>query len=69
MYNPQRFKSADINETFDLMDKNPFATVITVIDGKRRFVDEYIYGLLVGTGGGKGPNASCDAPIFVLVYA
>ncbi len=28
MYNPQRFKSADTNEAFDLMDQNPFATVI-----------------------------------------
>ncbi len=34
MYNPQRFKSADTNEAFDFMDKNPFATVITVVEGK-----------------------------------
>jgi len=34
MYNPQRFKSADSNEAFDLMDRNPFATMITVTDGK-----------------------------------
>ncbi len=34
MYNPQRFKSGDTNEAFDLMDKNPFATVITVVEGK-----------------------------------
>lgn len=34
MYNPQRFKSADPNEAFELMNQNPFATVITVIDGK-----------------------------------
>lgn len=34
MYNPQRFKSADINEAFDLIDRNPFATVITVVDSK-----------------------------------
>lgn len=34
MYNPQRFKSADTNEAFHLMDQNPFATVITVVDGK-----------------------------------
>ncbi len=34
MYNPQRFKSGDTNEAFDLMDQNPFATVITVVDGK-----------------------------------
>lgn len=34
MYNPQRFKSVDTNEAFDLMDRNPFATVITVVEGK-----------------------------------
>lgn len=34
MYNPQRFKSADTNEAFALMDQNPFATVITVVEGK-----------------------------------
>lgn len=34
MYNPQLFKSADIDEAFELMDRNPFATVITVSDGK-----------------------------------
>ena len=34
MYNPQRFKSDDINEVFDLMDQNPFATVVTVVDGR-----------------------------------
>lgn len=34
MYNPQRFKSDDTNEAFDLMDQNPFATVITVVEGK-----------------------------------
>ena len=34
MYNPQRFKSSDTNEAFELMDRNPFATVITVVDGK-----------------------------------
>lgn len=34
MYNPQRFKSDDTTEAFDLMDQNPFATVITVVDGK-----------------------------------
>ena len=34
MYNPQRFKSVDSNEAFDLMDQNPFATVITVAEGK-----------------------------------
>lgn len=31
MYNPQRFRSNDTDEAFDLMCKNPFATVITVI--------------------------------------
>lgn len=34
MYNPQRFKSDDTNEAFDLMEQNPFATVITVVEGK-----------------------------------
>ena len=34
MYNPQRFKSNDIDEAFSLMDQNPFATLITVVDGK-----------------------------------
>lgn len=34
MYNPQRFKSTDPNEAFDLMDQNPFATVMTVVDDK-----------------------------------
>jgi transcriptional regulator len=33
MYNPQRFKSDDINEVFDLMDQNPFATVVSVVEG------------------------------------
>lgn len=33
MYNPQRFKSTDMNEAFDLMDRNPLATVITVVQG------------------------------------
>lgn len=34
MYNPQRFKSEDDQEVFELMDRHPFATVITVVDGK-----------------------------------
>ncbi|MEK6705027.1 MAG: FMN-binding negative transcriptional regulator [Bdellovibrionota bacterium] len=34
MYNPQRFKSTDSNEAFELMDRHPFATVITVADDK-----------------------------------
>jgi len=34
MYNPQRFKSDDTTEAFDLMEQNPFATVITVVEGK-----------------------------------
>lgn len=34
MYNPQKYKSSDQNEVFDLMDRNPFATVITVVEGK-----------------------------------
>lgn len=34
MYNPTRFKSTDTNEAFDLMDQNPFATLITVDNNK-----------------------------------
>ncbi len=34
MYNPPKFKSTDINEAFDFMFKNPFATVISIEDGK-----------------------------------
>ncbi len=33
MYNPPRFKSEDTTEAFELMDRHPFATVITVADG------------------------------------
>ena len=34
MYNPQAFKSADSKEAFDLMDQNPFATLISVVEDK-----------------------------------
>jgi len=34
MYNPQSFKSEDAQEVFELIDHHPFATVITVVDGK-----------------------------------
>ncbi|MFV8248714.1 FMN-binding negative transcriptional regulator [Bdellovibrio bacteriovorus] len=34
MYNPQKYKSADLEEAFELMDYHPFATVITVADGE-----------------------------------
>ena len=34
MYNPPRFQSDDHNEAFAIMDANPFATLITVSDGK-----------------------------------
>jgi transcriptional regulator len=34
MYNPERFKSAETDEAFDLMKKNPFATVISVVESK-----------------------------------
>lgn len=33
MYNPKSFQSTDINDAFELMDQNPFATVVTVVDG------------------------------------
>ena len=31
MYNPTRYQSLDTNEAFELMDQNPFATLITVV--------------------------------------
>ena len=34
MYNPTRFQSTDFEDAFELMEQNPFATVITVVDGK-----------------------------------
>lgn len=34
MYNPPRFKSENTSDVFQLMDRNPFATVISVSDGK-----------------------------------
>lgn len=34
MYNPSRFKSEDIQEAFQLMERYPFATIISVVDGK-----------------------------------
>lgn len=34
MYNPTRFKSEDLIEAFKVMDNYPFATVISVVDGK-----------------------------------
>jgi transcriptional regulator len=34
VYNPGRFKSYDKKEAFELMDQNPFATVINVAEGK-----------------------------------
>jgi len=34
VYNPQKYKESDLNEAFELMDRNPFATVMTVQDGK-----------------------------------
>jgi transcriptional regulator len=34
MYNPHPFRSTDTKEVFELMDQNPFATVITVVEGK-----------------------------------
>lgn len=30
MYNPQRYKTEDSTEAFDLMDQNPFATIISI---------------------------------------
>lgn len=33
-YNPQRYKAENISEAFDLMDQNPFATVISVSEDK-----------------------------------
>lgn len=34
MYNPAKFQSSDINEIFELMDRNPFATLISVADDR-----------------------------------
>lgn len=34
MYNPKRFKSENFDEAFDLMDRYPFATVISVAKNK-----------------------------------
>lgn len=34
MYNPQRFQSTDTDDAFELMLHNPFATLISVVDGK-----------------------------------
>ncbi len=34
MYNPQQYRSQDINEAFDVMDQNPFATLIAVVEGQ-----------------------------------
>lgn len=34
MYNPHRYKATDMDDAFELMDQNPFATVITVTDSK-----------------------------------
>lgn len=33
MYNPQKFKIENGQDAFELMDQNPFATVITVVGG------------------------------------
>jgi transcriptional regulator len=34
MYNPQKYKSSDMQEAFDLMDKNPFAMILTIVNGE-----------------------------------
>lgn len=34
MYNPQRFKTENVSDAFDLMDRNPFATVISFCENK-----------------------------------
>lgn len=34
MYNPSRYQTTDQNEAYKLMDEYPFATVITIHDGK-----------------------------------
>jgi transcriptional regulator len=34
MYNPPRFKSENLDQAFELMDSYPFATVISIADGK-----------------------------------
>lgn len=34
MYNPQRYKAEDATGAFELMDRNPFATIISVSENK-----------------------------------
>lgn len=34
MYNPQKFKSDNLQEAFELMDQYPFATLISISEGK-----------------------------------
>jgi len=34
VYNPQRYKAENTSEAFDLMDQNPFATIISVSENK-----------------------------------
>jgi transcriptional regulator len=34
MYNPSRYRSTDTREAFELMDRHPFATLLTVAEGK-----------------------------------
>lgn len=34
MYNPQRYKAEDETGSFELMDQNPFATIISVSENK-----------------------------------
>ncbi|MFN7904028.1 MAG: FMN-binding negative transcriptional regulator [Pseudobdellovibrionaceae bacterium] len=34
IYNPQRYRAEDLNEAFDVMDQNSFATMISVSDNK-----------------------------------
>lgn len=34
MYNPQRYKSDNVDDAFELMDKYPFATMVSVVVGK-----------------------------------
>ncbi len=34
MYNPQRFKETNFEESFNVMVKNPFATVTSIAEGK-----------------------------------
>lgn len=34
MYNPPRYKAENLDEAFELMEQNPFATLVSVVEGR-----------------------------------